>query len=473
MALRIHVILLVMSLQIFNVAAYTNYIDSVALLALRSEWRNTPPNWVGRDPCGDNWVGIGCNNLRMTSITLSTMGLIGTLSSNIASLSELQTLDLSNNAGLSGSLTPCIANLTKLSILILDGCSFSGQNNWISKATDVSVAGLGDPCILTASIGNLVNLYWLDLTNNNLTGNFPVSDGRTPGLDLLVGTKHLFHSLFDSNQLTGSITSTRGLVQTLEVVRLDRNHLNGSVASNLSNLTHVGEQYLSNNVLTGPVPNLTGMNSLNYLRKSAVKYDMIPSQDRKLLHLANTLIFSIKQKLVFSCSIAHLLPLVNGTTLLQGYLDPEYNLTQELTVKSDIYSFGVVLLELITARSPIVQAKHVVHEVKTLMDKKQNLYDLYEILDPIIAGTSLGGLEQFEGLALCCVEESAGERPKMGEVVKEIENIMKLASVKPKGDSSFSSASYEEADKVNEHSYGNTNSFSYNAAFTPFKIEPL
>lgn len=41
------------------------------------------------------------------------------------------------------------------------------------------------------SIGNLAKLYWLDLADNRLTGSIPVSNGSAPGLDMLVGTKHL------------------------------------------------------------------------------------------------------------------------------------------------------------------------------------------------------------------------------------------------------------------------------------------
>ncbi|PWA55313.1 putative leucine-rich repeat receptor-like protein kinase [Artemisia annua] len=130
------------------------------------------------------------------------------------------------------------------------------------------------------TIGNLKNLYWLDLSQNNLTGSLPVSNGTTPGLDIHFGDNQLdgdiplrlfnskmtlVHLLFQNNRLTGPIPSTLGLVKSLEVVRLDRNSLSGNVPSNFNNLTNVMELRLSYNQLNGPVPNLTGMNSLNYV----------------------------------------------------------------------------------------------------------------------------------------------------------------------------------------------------------------
>ena len=42
------------------------------------------------------------------------------------------------------------------------------------------------------SIGNLLNLYWLDLADNQLDGPIPVSNGSIPGLDMLIHTKHLY-----------------------------------------------------------------------------------------------------------------------------------------------------------------------------------------------------------------------------------------------------------------------------------------
>lgn len=50
---------------------------------------------------------------------------------------------------------------------------------------------------------------------------------------------------------------------------------------------------------------------------------------------------------------------------LQGYLDPEYFLTRKLTDKSDVYSLGVVFLELLTGMHPISHGKNIVREVSS------------------------------------------------------------------------------------------------------------
>ncbi|XP_059461840.1 leucine-rich repeat receptor protein kinase HPCA1-like [Corylus avellana] len=164
---------------------------------------------------------------------------------------------------------------------------------------------------------------------------------------------------------------------------------------------------------------------------------------------------------------------VGGSLLLVGYMDPEYYMTQQLTEKSDVYSFGVLLLELITARRPIEQGKHIVKEVRNAMDKTKELYNLHEILDPAIGlGTTLKGSEKFVDLAMRCVEESGAERPTMGEVVKEIENIMQLFGLNPIVESASTSETYDVAGKGHyDHPYID-DGFNYSGSFPPSMTDP-
>ncbi|KAL8061357.1 hypothetical protein ABFX02_02G081500 [Erythranthe guttata] len=296
---RVLLSLLVAFIQVLAIAALTNTNDFTSLKALKDTWGNYPPNWIGSDPCGDVWDGITCKNDRVVSITLASIDLSGQLSSDIAGLTELQTLDLSYNKRMTGPLPPQIGNVNKLSSLILVGCGFFGPiPGSIGSLQQLRYLSLNSNNFIGSippSIGNLTNLYWLDLADNKLTGTIPVSDGTSPGLDMLVNTKHfhfgknqlsgvippqLFHSnltlihlLLENNQLTGRIPSTIGLVDKLEVVRLDRNLLSGPVPPNLNNLVSVQELYLSNNALTGSLPNLTGMNLLNYVDMSNNSFD--------------------------------------------------------------------------------------------------------------------------------------------------------------------------------------------------------
>ncbi|XP_027332467.1 probable leucine-rich repeat receptor-like protein kinase At5g49770 [Abrus precatorius] len=272
--------------------------DFTALMSLTNSWQNKPFNWEGLDPCS-GWDGIKCTKSRVTSIKLPGLDIKGELSSDIGSLSELETLDLSHNKGLTGSLPHSIGNLKKLSNLFLVDCGLSGPiPDEIGSLKELVFLSLNSNCFsgrIPASIGNLSKLNWLDIADNELEGPIPISSGGAPGLDMLISTKHfhfgknklsgtippqlfssemaLIHVLFENNEFEGNIPSTLGLVQSLEVVRLDNNMLSGHVPLNINNLTNVYELYLLNNKLSGPLPNLEGMNQLIYLDMSNNSFD--------------------------------------------------------------------------------------------------------------------------------------------------------------------------------------------------------
>ncbi|GMI86055.1 hypothetical protein like AT5G12000 [Hibiscus trionum] len=91
------------------------------------------------------------------------------------------------------------------------------------------------------------------------------------------------------------------------------------------------------------------------------------------------------------------------------YIDPEYQQTGILGVKSDLYSFGVVLLQLITAKPPVGLCAHVQEAVEK--------GTLAEILDPAVPDWPVEEALSLAKLALQCCELRKRDRPDLNSVV--------------------------------------------------------
>ncbi|BFG36677.1 hypothetical protein CerSpe_229510 [Prunus speciosa] len=299
--MRLLLFLAFCSAGIHVIFSETNSSDAAVFMSLKRAWKNLPPSWNdnSNDPCRTNWEGVTCSDSRVTALGLSAMNLKGQIEGDIGGLSELRSLDLSSNRGLTGSLSPGLGDLSKLNILILSGCGFSGnipdELGNLGELTFLALNTNNFTGKIPPSLGKLSKLFWLDLADNQLTGTLPISTPITSGLDKLLKAKHfhfnqnqlsgtippklfssemvLIHVLFNGNKFTGEIPSTVAFVQTLEVLRLDRNALTGTVPSNISNLTKVNELNLAYNNLTGPLPDLKGMSSLHYVDLSNNSFD--------------------------------------------------------------------------------------------------------------------------------------------------------------------------------------------------------
>ncbi|CAD6232208.1 unnamed protein product [Miscanthus lutarioriparius] len=112
----------------------------------------------------------------------------------------------------------------------------------------------------------------------------------------------------------------------------------------------------------------------------------------------------------------HVTTRVMGT---HGYCAPEYALTGQLTAKSDIYSFGVVFLELITGRRsqdsdrPPEEQDLVAWARPLFKDQKK----FPKMADPLLRGRFPSrGLYQALAIAAMCLQEKAKNRPPIREV---------------------------------------------------------
>jgi serine/threonine protein kinase len=107
---------------------------------------------------------------------------------------------------------------------------------------------------------------------------------------------------------------------------------------------------------------------------------------------------------------------------LQGYLDPEYFLTHKLTGKSDVYSLGVVFLELLTGMQPISQGKNLVRQVVAANQSGM----LLSVVDMRLGPWPGECVERFAALGLRCCRDETDDRPSMVEVVRELETIVEM-----------------------------------------------
>ncbi|XP_068476017.1 U-box domain-containing protein 52-like isoform X2 [Phaseolus vulgaris] len=98
------------------------------------------------------------------------------------------------------------------------------------------------------------------------------------------------------------------------------------------------------------------------------------------------------------------------------YIDPEYQQSGMLTTKSDVYSLGIMLLQIITAKPPMGLAHHVMRAIQ------EGTFS--EMLDPVITNWPLEETLEFGKLSLSCAELSKRDRPDLAtEIVPKLNHL--------------------------------------------------
>ncbi|KAK3021824.1 hypothetical protein RJ639_047179 [Escallonia herrerae] len=103
-----------------------------------------------------------------------------------------------------------------------------------------------------------------------------------------------------------------------------------------------------------------------------------------------------------------------------GYVAPEYLLDGILTEKSDVYAFGVVLLELLMGRKPVekLSPSHCQSIVTWAMPQLTDRSKLPTIVDPVIRDAmDLKHLYQVAAVAVLCVQPEPSYRPLITDVL--------------------------------------------------------
>ncbi|TKY69862.1 Proline-rich receptor protein kinase PERK12 [Spatholobus suberectus] len=111
-----------------------------------------------------------------------------------------------------------------------------------------------------------------------------------------------------------------------------------------------------------------------------------------------------------------------------GYMAPEYATSGKLTDRSDVFSFGVVLLELITGRKPVdtmqpIGEESLVEWARPLILRAVETGDFGELVDPRLERQYVDS-EMFRMIeaAVACVRHSAPKRPCMVQVSRALDS---------------------------------------------------
>ncbi|XP_071734928.1 probable serine/threonine-protein kinase PBL7 isoform X2 [Rutidosis leptorrhynchoides] len=129
-----------------------------------------------------------------------------------------------------------------------------------------------------------------------------------------------------------------------------------------------------------------------------------------------------------------------------GYCAPEYGYTGHLTIKSDTYSFGVVLLELVTGRQALdkttEEGQYLIEWAEPMLRNKKRYVKL---ADPKMKGSfKERPVRKAVEVALMCLNDNFEKRPDMSEVVDALGVVASLSDPQTNGDQNQDSSDDED-----------------------------
>ncbi|KAH0643918.1 hypothetical protein KY289_034892 [Solanum tuberosum] len=368
---------------------------------------------------------------QLQGLYLTNNKLQGHIPEAVCHLSNLVQLNLQVNE-LSGLIPECLGNLSMLQLLYL------GSNKFSSK--------------LPLELWKMSGLLYLDVSQNSIEGEVPSDIG---------GLKAIVELYLYSNHFSGMIPTRFGELQNLQYLDLSNNSFFGQIPLSFANLISLEFLNLSSNALSdtrgGVFANSTlqsflgnkglcGMHILeipacaitNPGKQSKLKEKKGKSKDvEKVLEIKTHQLISYHeiQRATNNFDESNLIAISKSVAYTEtlgtlGYIAPEYGSEGIVSASGDVYSYDIMLMEVLTKRRPTDEEicnenldlrKWITQSFSgTMMDVVDA--KLFSEEEQITSKSEICIASMIE-LALECTKEMPDSRITMKEVVKRLIKI--------------------------------------------------
>ncbi|KAF2323500.1 hypothetical protein GH714_035792 [Hevea brasiliensis] len=452
----------------------TDQADVDAIMAVMQSYNINGDEWQG-DPCVPrevSWKGLDCsyddNPPRIISLDLSYNKLTGILPNFLAELLNLTRLDLSYNE-LTGPVPEFLARLPNLKTLNLTSNKLTGSvpqslldksnsgtlqlsfdenpnlcqfNSCGKKKQNLLPIVASIISILMLLLLCMIAIYWR-YKRRKATAETQKSKHRTFSYSEIVSItgnfktyiggggfgKVYFGTLKDDTQVAVKLLSQsskqgckefQAEVQLLVIVH-HRNLVSLiGYCNDRHNMALVYEYMVKGNLQE----HLSGLEYLHNGCKPPIIHRDLKTSNILLNEKLQAKIADFGLSRAFTNdSGSHIITCPAGTF---GYLDPEAQASGNFSKKSDIYSFGIILLELITGQPAIARSIDgnfigIHQRIRPIIERG----DIQSIVDPRLRGEfDANSAWKVVEIAFACVSNTATQRPDMSHVLAELQECL-------------------------------------------------